>query len=275
MKNFVYRFTRNRGSDVGLFILLVTFLIAVLGPLIYKVSPWDMVGLPLQWPTWAGDAPLGTDALGRDLLAGMIHGAGVTLVVGFVATIIAIMVGLIIGGAAGYYGGVVDASLMRITELFQTIPAFLLCIVLVVVLRPQLDTVIIAIGISSWPPLARLVRSEILSIKTLDYVAAERLLGASGLRLIVKEILPNALAPVIVVGALTVALAIVTEAGLAFLGLSDPNVMTWGVILGGGRTVITTAWYIAAIPGLAITLVVIAINLLSDGLNDALNPRII
>lgn len=275
MKDFIYRFSRNKAADIGLLILLLVGIVAAFGPFVYDVSPWDMVGAPMQWPNWTGSAPLGTDALGRDLLAGMIRGSGVTLAIGFVATSIAVIVGLLIGSVAAYFGNYTDAILMRVTELFQTIPAFLLCIVLVVVLRPTLLTVVVAIGISSWPPIARLVRSQILSIKTLDYVAAERLLGASPMRIMVKEILPNALAAVVVVGALTVALAIVTEAGLAFLGLSDPNVMTWGVILGGGREQIMGAWYISAIPGFAITIIVIAINLIGDGLNDALNPRIL
>jgi peptide/nickel transport system permease protein len=163
---------------------------------------------------------------------------------------------------------------MRLTELFQTIPAFLFAIVLVAIFQPSVATIVLAIGVVSWPPVARLTRGEFLSLRSREFVQACIAMGMGDLRIIVLHCLPNALAPIVVTGSLMVASAILTEAGLAFLGLGDPNVMSWGTIIGAGREVLRSAWYVCALPGVAILLTVLAINLVGEGVNDALNPRL-
>lgn len=167
-----------------------------------------------------------------------------------------------------------DAVLTRITEFFQTIPSFLLAIILVAVLQPRISTIVFALGVTSWTSIARLVRAEFLSLREREFVKASVALGASDAHLIFREILPNAWTPVIVSTALLVANAILSEAGLSFLGLGDPNVVSWGSMIGSGRDALRTAWYMTAIPGLAIVLTVLALNLLSDALHAALNPRL-
>ena len=268
------RFTRNRGAAIGLCILLVVLLTAVIGPLIYTDSPWKMVQRPFLPPFTVDGLPLGTDALGRDVMAGLVHGARISLLVGLVSTVVALLIGVPIGAAAGYFGGIVDDALMRFTEFFQTIPSFALAIVLLAIFQPSLFYVILAIAIVSWPPVARLVRGEVLSLRSREYVEAALLSGQGTLQIILRQILPNALPPIIVLASLMVATAILLESSLSFLGLGDPNVMSWGYMIGTARTVIRTAWWLSFIPGIAILLTVLAMNLIGEGLNDALNPRL-
>ena len=212
--------------------------------------------------------------LGRDLAAGVLYGARTTLLVGLVATLIATVVGVAVGGLAGYFGGRRDNALMRLTELFQTIPFFLFAILLIAVLGATVGSVIFAIAVVSWPPMARLVRGEFMAIRNREFVQACVAMGMGHTRIIFVHILPNTLSSIIVTGSLMVATAILIESGLSFLGLSDANTMSWGFIIGSGRTVLRTAWWICAMPGMAILLTVMAINLVGDGLNDALNPRL-
>ena len=268
------RFARRRAAVLGAVFLLAVVVLALLGPLVHRADPWDMVAAPLMWPGEDPSHPFGTDMLGRDVLSGMLHGARVSLLIGGVATLVALLLGIAVGAVAGWYRGRIDATLMRITEVFQTVPAFLLCIVLVVAFKPSLVTVVAAIAISSWPAVARLVRAEVMSLRQRDFVLAAVTVGMSDRRIVLTQVLPSALPPVIVMGSLMVATAILVEAGLSFLGLSDPNVMTWGVIIGAGRDALVEAWYLAAIPGVAIMLTVMSLNLVGEGLNDALNPRL-
>lgn len=268
------RFFKRRSALVGACFLAALAIAAILGPWLRPGDPWDMVGTPLVWPGTEYGFPLGTDLLGRDVLTGMLHGARISLIVGMVAAIAAVLVGTVVGAVGGYYRGWVDSLLVRITELVQTIPTFLLTIVLVVVFDPSMTTVIGAIALASWPSVARLVRAEVLSLRERDFVHAAVTLGMGDLRIILTQILPAALPPVIVMGSFMIATAILTEAGLSFLGLSDPNVMTWGSIIGGGREALSQGPYLTAIPGLAIMLTVISLNLVGEGLNDALNPRL-
>lgn len=268
------RFTSNKGAAIGLVILLIVILTAVLGPLIYSDSPWRMVQRPFLPPFTVDGLPLGTDALGRDVMAGLVHGARVSLLVGLVSTVVALVIGVPIGAAAGYFGGLVDDALMRFTEFFQTIPSFALAIVLLAIFQPSLFYVILAIAVVSWPPVARLVRGEVLSLRSREYVEAATLSGQSTFQIITRQILPNALPPIIVLASLMVATAILLESSLSFLGLGDPNVMSWGYMIGTARTVIRTAWWLSFIPGVAILLTVLAMNLIGEGLNDALNPRL-
>lgn len=268
------RFARNRGAVIGLVILVVVVLVAVIGPMIYAQSPWRMVGRPFLPPLTQGGLPLGTDAVGRDVLVGLIHGARVSLMVGLVSTTVALLIGVPVGALAGYFGGWVDDVLMRFTEFFQTIPSFALAIVLLAIFQPSLFYIILTIAIVSWPPVARLVRGEVLSLRTREYIEAAILSGQTNFQIILRQVLPNALPPIIVLASLMVATAILLESSLSFLGLGDPNVMSWGYMIGAARTVLRTAWWLSFIPGIAILLTVLALNLIGEGLNDALNPRL-
>ena len=272
MKDIVLRFTRNVPAVFGLGILICIIFAALLAPILYPQGPFEMVGKPFIEPFT--ESILGTDQLGRDLAAGILYGARITLQIGLLSTIIAIFVGIIIGGLSGYFGGWLDSFLMRITEIFQTIPFFLFAIFLVAILRPTLGSVIFAIAIVSWPPMARLVRSEFISIRNREFIQACIVMGMNHWQIIFRHVLPNAISPIIVTGSLMVATAILIESGLSFLGLTDPNVMSWGYIIGSGRTVLRTAWWVCTVPGIAILMTVMAINLVGEGFNDALNPRL-
>ena len=274
MKDFLRRFARNKAAVAGVVILLVVAVMAVAAPAVYPGSPWDMVAEPFLAPGADHAYPLGSDMMGRDLAAGVFHGARVSLIIGLVATLVALTLGVSIGAVAGYYGGWVDDLLMRLTEIFQTIPAFIFAIVLVAIFQPTVINIVLAISTVSWPPVARLTRGEFLALRSREFVQACIAMGMGDVRIIVVHILPNALAPIIVTGSLMVATAILTEAGLAFLGLGDPNVMSWGTIIGAGREVLRSAAYVTAFPGIAILLTVLALNLVGEGLNDALNPRL-
>jgi len=255
-------------------ILTLAVAVAVAGPWLFPNSPWRMVQRPFVPPFTLSAVPLGTDALGRDVFAGLIHGARVSLLVGLVSTLVALIVGVPLGAVAGYFGGRIDDALMRFTEFFQTVPSFALAIVLVAILQPSIYSIVEAIAIVSWPPVARLVRGEVLSLRSRDYVQAAIVTGQSHGWIIWREILPNALSPVIVLASLMVATAILLESSLSFLGLGDPNLISWGYMVGAGRTVIRQAWWITVFPGLAILLSVLGLNLIGEGLNDALNPRL-
>lgn len=183
------------------------------------------------------------------------------------------MIGTVIGAVAGYCGGWVDNLLVRVTELFQTVPTFLLVIVLVSIREPSAPAIALASGVASWPTVARLVRAEFRGLRSADFVGAALVSGVRPSRIIVRHILPNALAPIVVTTSVMVANAILTEAGLSFLNLGDPNLVSWGSMIGDGRQLLRTAWYLTALPGAAIALTVMAINLAGDGLNDVLNPR--
>lgn len=258
---------------LGLVLLGLVAGVGLAAPVLYPGDPLDMVAVPLQWPGADPDFPLGTDMLGRDLAAGIAHGARISLLIGAVATLVALIIGVGIGAVAGYYGGRAEAALMRLTELFQTIPPFLFTLVIVAALQPSISTIVLAIGLTGWPSLARLVRAEVLRLRDGELVHSSIVIGASDARIIGLHILPNVLAPVIVSASILVANAILAESSLAFLGLGDPNVVSWGGMVGAGREVIRTDWFVAAVPGLAIMCAVLGLNLLGDGLNDALDLK--
>ncbi len=238
----------------------------------YPGDPWDMAAPPLLWPGENSAFPLGSDTLGRDIAAGLFHGARESLLIGVAATAAAVIVGTAIGALAGYFGGGVDAALMRLTELVQTIPPFLFAVVLIAILGPSIATIVLALAAISWPIVARLVRGEFRRLREQEFVQSCIALGMGHFRIMFLHILPNALPPVIVMISVMVASAILTEAGLSFLGLGDPNVLTWGTMIGLGRDTIRTEWYMAAIPGCAILVTVLGLNLVGEGLNDALSP---
>jgi len=271
---FWYRFRRNRAALAGLGIVIAILLMAAAAPILYPGDPAEMVAPPFLWPLQDSEFPFGSDVLGRDLGAQIFHGAHVSLLIGAAATTAAVAIGVIVGATAGHYGGRIDDLLMRITEVIQTIPPFVLAIIVVAVFRPSLKTIVLAICVVSWPSIARLVRAEVLSLREREFVQAGIAMGMSDLRLVLTQILPNALTPVIIAASLMMATAILIEAGLSFLGLGDPNVISWGAIIGAGRESIRDAWYISALPGVAIFAAVLGLNLVGEGLNDALNPRL-
>ena len=270
----VRHFLRNPAGVAGLTLLLLMILMAIFAALLFPGDPLDMVAQPLLRPGQDPQFPLGTDALGRNLLAGLVHGARISLLTGFSAVGISLLIGTLVGTTAGYFGGRIDACLLRLTELFQTIPTFLLVIVLVAIGRPSVALIALSIGLASWPTIARLVRAEFRSLRESDFVLAARSLGYSDARIIFHEILPNALPPLIVTTSVMVATAILIESALAFLGLGDPNRVSWGSLIGAGREMLRTAWYLTAFPGAMIVATVLSLNLVGDALNDALNPRL-
>jgi peptide/nickel transport system permease protein len=258
----------------GVVVLGLTAVAASAADLAFPGDPMDMVGPSFLWPGASFQYPLGTDMLGRDMAAGLMHGARVSLLVGFVATLVSLGIGVTLGALAGYFAGATDLVIMRVTELFQTIPPFLLALAVVATLQPSIATIVIAIGAASWPSTARLVRAEVLKLRRSEMVMAAISVGVGHPRIIALYVLPNILAPIIVSASIMVATAILTESSLAFLGLGDPNIMSWGAMIGQGREVLRTDWYIAAVPGIAIIVVVLALNLLGDGLNDTFNTRV-
>lgn len=267
-------FLRSPPALIGSALMLAVVVMGVGADLFYPGDPLGLAGRPLQWPGANPRFPLGTDPSGRDIAAQLFHGARVSLLIGFVATSIAVVIGIAIGALAGFYGDATDTALMRLTEAFQTLPNFLLLLVLVAVFGSTIETVTVAIGLVSWPPVARLTRAEFLSLRTRDFVQACRVQGLSDVHLILREVLPNALPPVIVYASVVMAVAILLESALAFLQLSDPNVPSWGNLIGLGRNVLRTEWYVSAIPGVAILLTILGVSLVGQGLNDALNPRL-
>ena len=272
LAGFWRRFRRNRPALYATWLLAAIVLLALFAPLLYPRDPFAIVGKPFLPPF--GEFLFGTDQLGRDVAAGIARGAITSLLIGVVATACAMLIGVVVGGAAGYFGGRIDALLMRTTEAFQTVPAFIFAIVLVAILSPSLESTIIAIAVVSWPPMARLVRGEVLATRNREFVQACMSLGMSDARVILRHILPNCASSIVVTASLMVATAILIESGLSFLGLGDAHLMSWGYLIGAGRTVLRSAWWVCAFPGIAILLTVLSINLFGEGLNDALNPRL-
>ena len=268
------RFARNYGAVVGLVILGVIVLMAILAPVLFPGNPWKTVAMPLLRPLEDPRYLLGTDMLGRDIAAGIAHGAKVSLLIGVISTLVAVLIGVTVGAISGFYGGRIDDLLMRFTEFFQIIPAFAMAVVLVAIFSPNIVSITLAIAVVSWPSVARLVRAEFLSLREREFVQAAVVIGQSGSRIILSQILPNAMSPIIVTASLMVATAILTESSLSFLGLGDRNMMSWGFMIGAARTMLREAWWMSFFPGVAILLAVLAINLIGEGINDMMNPHL-
>ena len=273
VKEIFQTFFKSYSAVTGLIILIGIAVMGFIGPLFYPTDPFDMVWMPFS-PPGADGFLLGTDYLGRDILSQIINGARVSIAIGFSAALVSCFIGVGIGSFAGFYGGWVEETLMRITEFFQVLPTLLFAMVIVALFGSSVLSITLAIGAVSWASVARITRSEFLRIKELDFVLASRSSGSNDMALIFKVILPNAAAPIIVQSALLVGAAITFEAGLAFLGLSDPNVVSWGQVIGSNRVYILDATYTVTFPGIAIFITVLAISLVGDGLNDALNPKL-
>ena len=274
MTPFWRTFSRNQLAVVGGIVVVGLFLVAVLAP---WLAPWDphrpAMKRMLDHPS--RDHPLGTDSLGRDVLARMLYGSRVSLAVGFVSVGIATVIGLLLGAAAGYHGGTIDALIMRLVDLMLVFPRFFLLLAVLAFLRPSIWTIMAVIGLTGWMGVARLVRAEFLALREREFVVWSQSVGASGFRIIWRHILPNALAPVLVAMTLGIPAAILTESGLSFLGLGvQPPYATWGNILNEGKDAIELAWWLSLYPGLAILVTVLSYNLLGEGIRDALDPRL-
>ncbi|MFL7905512.1 ABC transporter permease [Azospirillum argentinense] len=268
------RFARHKGALFGALVVALVVVAAFAAPLAFPRDPLRIVGPAELWPFEDPRFPLGTDSVGRDIAALIAYGSRATLVIGLSASLAATLIGVTVGSVAGYYGGRVDEAAMRLTELFQTIPSLIFVLTIVSILGPRIENIVIAVSAVSWTPVARLTRAEFLTLRDRDFVQACRAMGMGDARIIATEVLPNALPPVIVLSSLIVAGAILFESAVSFLGLGDPNLASWGRLIGEGRQLIRSSWYVCALPGAAIMVTVLALNLLGDGLNDALNPRL-
>lgn len=259
------------GGTVGLLILLAFVAAAILSPYLLGGDPNAISAELLQPPS--AEFPFGTDDLGRDVLLQLLDGVRVSYTVGISAALATCLLGIVIGAYAGFAGGVVDLVLMRVTEMFQVIPTFVLAAVIVAMWGPGLTRVVLVIALLAWPQIALVIRGEVLRIKKLDFVDAVRCLGYGDGYILAREIIPNAVRPVLALGTLAVGQAILLETSLSFLGLSDPSLISWGRMLSTGQGYLLTAWWIAFFPGLAIFATVLACNLVGDGLGAYLNPR--
>lgn len=264
------RFWTSFEGGVGGALLLALALAALLAPVIYPGDPQAIVGAPLLAPFAEPALPFGTDRLGRDVAAELLHGARTSLLVGLAAAGAALVVGTLIGTLAGFLGGVADEIAMRVTDAFQTVPGFLLALAFVSTAGASLGAIVAAIALSSWTGPARVARAEVLSLRERDFVAAARVIGLHPIRIALTEVLPNALPPVLALASIIVAGAILTEAALSFLGLGDPNRVTWGGMIAEGRTVLRSAPFLSIVPGLALVLTVLAVYLTGEGVAEAM-----
>lgn len=264
------RFWSSFEGATGGGLLLVLIAAALVAPLLYPGDPQAIVGAPLVAPFTEAGLPLGTDRLGRDVAAELLHGARTSLLVGLAAAGAALIAGTLIGTVAGFLGGLVDEIAMRVTDAFQTVPGFLLALAFVSTVGASLSAIVAAIALSSWTGPARVARAEVLSLRERDFVAAARVIGLHPLKIAVREVLPNALPPVLALASIIVAGAILTEAALSFLGLGDPNRVTWGGMIAEGRTVLRSAPFLSIVPGLALVATVLAVYLTGEGVTEAM-----
>ncbi len=272
--DFAYRFSRNRLALVGAAVILFLFVVAVFAPIIAPHNPYLIHTNDILLPPSARHL-FGTDDLGRDVLSRMIYSARISLLVGFVAVGIATVIGVIVGALAGYYGGWLDSVLMRFVDIMLCFPTIFLILAVIAILEPSIWNIMVIIGITSWMGVARLVRAEFLTLKERDFVMASKAVGARDSRIIFRHILPNAMAPVLVSAVLGIGGAILIESSLSFLGLGvQPPTPSWGNMLSAGKDNIEIAWWLSLFPGMAILVTVLGYNLLGEGLQDALNPRL-
>jgi peptide/nickel transport system permease protein len=267
------RLLRSPEGAIGLSILCLLALAALFAGVIFPGDPLAIAGPALVQPFSDTSFPLGTDRLGRDVLAELVHGTRASLAVGIAAAIVALVIGSLVGTLAGFAGGLIDEALMRVVDAFQIVPAFLLALAFVSVVGASLPVVVLAIALGAWTGPARLARAEVLSIRERDYVAAARVIGMRPLEIALREVLPNALPPVLALSSVIVASSVLIEAALSFLGLSDPNIVTWGSMIAEGRNVLRSAPFLSIVPGIALMVTVLGVYLLSEGLAEALAKR--
>jgi len=258
------------GVAAGLFIVLLALIALTVG-FFHNLDPYVLSDDSMAAPS--ADFLLGSDELGRSVLAGVLHGTRVSLTVGFFAALMATGMGILIGAAAGFYGGRLDTAVMRVSEFFQVIPSFILAAVIVAMTGTGLAQIIAVVGLLAWPQVARVMRGEVMRVKQLEFVDAVRCLGISERRILFGEVIPNAVAPVLAVGTLIVGQAILLEASLSFLGLSSAELVSWGRMLNSGQRFLFNAWWLSFFPGTAIFLTVLAFNLFGDAVAAVFNPR--
>lgn len=273
MNRVAGRLLHSPEGVAGLCLLVLLAAMALAAPLLFPGDPLAIVGRPMTAPFTDPALPLGTDRLGRDVAAGLMHGAQTSLLVGLATALVALTAGALVGTVAGLAGGLVDEALMRVVDAFQIVPGFLLALAFVSVTGASLPVIILAIALGAWTGPARLVRAEVLSIRERDYVAAARVIGMHPAEIALREVLPNALPPVLALTAVIVATAVLVEAALSFLGLGDPNVVTWGSMIAEGRNVLRTAPHLSIVPGLGLVATVLGVYLLGEGLADAMAGR--
>jgi peptide/nickel transport system permease protein len=271
MRRFWRRFAGEGVGGAAFAFLLLLLVLALLAPVLFSQDPGD-IGPDVMMPPSASHV-LGTDDIGRDIWEGIVYGTRVSLAVGLLSALGATVVGSAIGAIAGYFGGWADMALMRVTEIFQVVPSFVLAALIVALSGPGVTQIIIVISILSWPQTARLMRGEVMRIRHLEFVDAVRCMGEGEMRLLLREVVPNAMAPILVVGTLTIGQAILLETGLSFFGLDSPDVISWGRMLATGQRFLASAWWISLFPGLAILLTVLAFNLVGDSMGAVLDPR--
>ncbi|CDJ99500.1 Binding-protein-dependent transport system inner membrane protein [Microbacterium sp. C448] len=264
-------FLRKPSTLIFLPLLLIFVIVSVVGPY-FVGSPVSTGNPPLLPPS--GEFPLGTDALGRDYLARVVYGGQISLLVGFSVAVLCMTIGIIVGGLAGYYGGFIDTALVKVAEFFQVLPGLILALVAAALLGSNIVIIVAILAITMWPSGARIVRAEAMRISKLGYVESAKAAGFGGIRILWSDVIPNAMPPVLVATSMTVGRAILVESGLAYLGIGDTNRPSWGALLNSAQPYMQQAWWLALFPGMCIFLVVLAVNILGDGLNDALNPTI-
>ena len=267
------RFKKNKRALYGFWMVILCLLVAVLAKWIAPYDPIEQnMEIMLEGPSWSH--PFGTDEFGRDILSRIIHGTQISLMTGFVGVLLAVVIGVALGTISGYFGGLADSLIMRIMDIFMAFPSFLLALAIVSVLGPGMVNVMIAIGIFSVPTFARLSRSSVIAIKDKEYIEAVKAMGGSHFHIIVKHVIPNSIAPIIVLSTMRIATAIITAAGLSFLGMgAQPPTPEWGAMLSTGREYLRVAPHVSTMPGLAIMFLVLGFNMLGDGLRDALDPK--
>lgn len=269
---FRQRLVRRPTTWLALGCLLLILTLALAAPWVTAYQPLDGGNDALLPPLTAGHW-LGTDDLGRDVWTRTVYGTRVSLLVGVASAALTLVIGVALGALAGYYGGWLDATLMRVAEFFQTLPRFVLALIVIALFGTSITKMVLVIAVLSWPQLARVVRATVASLRQSQFVDAARVAGMGHLAIIGREILPNVAAPIIVIGSLDIAAAILIEASLSFFGLGDPNQVSWGAMLNDAQQYLRSAWWMSAFPGLGIALTVLSFNLLGDALNDALRPR--
>jgi peptide/nickel transport system permease protein len=271
MSAFLTGLARHRSGLISLAVIVVLLVLAVTVHFVPHFDPKAMTDEVMASPSLTH--LLGTDELGRSVAAGLLAGIQVSLSVGFFAALAATVLGIVIGASAGFYGGWLDGLTMRIAEFFQVIPSFILAALIVAMIGPGLSQIVLVVALLSWPQVARVMRGEVMRVKQLEFVDAVRCLGISERDVLIGEVVPNAIAPVLAVGTLIIAQAILLEASLSFLGLGDPELISWGRMLNSGQRFLFNAWWLSLFPGVAIFVTVLVFNLLGDAVNDVLNPH--
>jgi peptide/nickel transport system permease protein len=271
LQSFFVSYCKDTFGVIGLIILGTIAALAILAPYLPMANPVILVYAPLQPPSL--EHPMGTDALGRDLLSRVIWGGRTSITIGFMAAFISLVIGLILGGVAGYYGGLLDDLLCRITDIFLVIPVFFLALFIVAIYGGNIFYVMVVIGFLIWPSNARITRAQVLTVKEREFVQASKVIGISNFKILFYHIIPNSIQPVIANTILQSAGAMITEAGLSFLGLGDPNAITWGKMIYHGQSFITTCWWLSLFPGLMLLLTTFALHLIGDAVSRVLSPK--